>query len=330
MKKTILGIVVSCLLLTNLSALEKLEKSPIDKNFLSVENSGTLKAIDAYSDGVGMFIVDNSKKLDNSRMNNSTYAYGIKAKSEHKNLFEFMNIKKNNLSIIKDTSIVSKIGDHCDDGNFNTINDFYTDTNGTCEGSINRTENKCFGEQIGSEFYVNGVLHLVVDDDTIKDNLDRASSLCTSNVYQMDSLFDNNTSFNQDISSWDVSNVYIMVRMFYNATSFNQDISSWDVSNVIDMKDMFFNAKNFNQPLNNWNTSNVFYMDSMFENATKFNQPLNNWDTSNVLYMNSMFFNANNFNQNLSTWILNSTVKHSSFTSPNSIFGKNTDYLPKF
>ena len=32
---------------------------------------------------------------------------------------------------------------------------------------------------------------------------------------------------------WDVSNVEIMNRMFEKATSFNQDISGWDVSNVI-------------------------------------------------------------------------------------------------
>ena len=48
----------------------------------------------------------------------------------------------------------------------------------------------------------------------------------------MSYLFNGNTSFNQDISNWDVSNVTNMSVMFNGATSFNQDISSWDVSSV--------------------------------------------------------------------------------------------------
>jgi surface protein len=42
------------------------------------------------------------------------------------------------------------------------------------------------------------------------------------------------TSFNQDISSWDVSNVTEMTTMFANSSSFNQDLSSWNVENTIE------------------------------------------------------------------------------------------------
>ena len=38
------------------------------------------------------------------------------------------------------------------------------------------------------------------------------------------------SSFNGDLSSWDVSNVTSMVRMFAQASSFNGDLSSWNVS----------------------------------------------------------------------------------------------------
>jgi surface protein len=41
------------------------------------------------------------------------------------------------------------------------------------------------------------------------------------------------STFNQDISSWDVSNVTDMRWIFWEASAFNQDISSWDVSKSI-------------------------------------------------------------------------------------------------
>ena len=38
-----------------------------------------------------------------------------------------------------------------------------------------------------------------------------------------------------------------MSYMFYNNSTFNQDISSWDVSNVTNMADMFACNTSFNQ-----------------------------------------------------------------------------------
>ena len=73
-----------------------------------------------------------------------------------------------------------------------------------------------------------------------------------SNITDMEFLFNSASSFNQDISSWDVSNVTNMSSMARNATTFNQDISNWDVSNVTNMIYMFYGADVFNQDLSQW------------------------------------------------------------------------------
>ena len=52
-------------------------------------------------------------------------------------------------------------------------------------------------------------------------------------------MFRGASSFNGDISDWDVSNVTNTEEMFNYATSFNRDISGWNVSNVASMRFMF-------------------------------------------------------------------------------------------
>jgi surface protein len=51
-------------------------------------------------------------------------------------------------------------------------------------------------------------------------------------VTSMNQMFDSATSFNGDISGWDVSSVTDMDKMFDSATSFNRDLSGWCVSGI--------------------------------------------------------------------------------------------------
>ncbi|MFY0689378.1 MAG: BspA family leucine-rich repeat surface protein [Cyclobacteriaceae bacterium] len=122
-----------------------------------------------------------------------------------------------------------------------------------------------------------------------------------SRVGTMLNMFAQATSFNGDVSGWDVSNVLNMQGLFSGATSFNQDISSWDVSNVTTMKFMF-SSTSFDQPIGSWNVGKVVRMDGMFQANKVFNQDLSDWNVSAVQYMNDMFSGANAFDGDISTW----------------------------
>jgi hypothetical protein len=69
------------------------------------------------------------------------------------------------------------------------------------------------------------------------------------------------------IEEWDTASVTNMDRLFYNKKSFNDDISHWCVSNVTSMEWMFFGAAVFDQDLSNWDFSSCENMDDelMFE-----------------------------------------------------------------
>ena len=147
-------------------------------------------------------------------------------------------------------------------------------------------------------------------------NLIKVPTYLPSNVTDLSVMFFRATTFNQDISGWDVSNVTSMTGMFGEAYAFNQSLNAWNTGHVTNMRAMFINAAAFNQPLNDWNVGAVVNMDSMFYNAYAFNQPLNLWNTSKVTNMDAMFNTTNNFNQDLSGWcVTNITSRPPGFRS---------------
>jgi len=111
------------------------------------------------------------------------------------------------------------------------------------------------------------------------------------------------TTFNQNLSSWNVSRVTAMNLMFartgaalpFNNGSLINDASNtftWYAPNCTTFASMFINTTAFNQPISTLvDTSGVAgcSLTSMFQNAGRFNQNLNSWNVSRVTAMNSMF-----------------------------------------
>jgi surface protein len=160
-----------------------------------------------------------------------------------------------------------------------TVDQFYLAANGVTV--------MCPDADVGQTGEVNGITYTKRSQAQIKalvaaENYGALATTCTSGVTNMDYMFSQATSFDQDISSWDVSQVTDMDWMFCGAMSFNQDISSWDVSKVTYMSNMFGRAKSFNQDISSWDVSQVTHMYHMFHDATAFNQNVSGWCVSDI------------------------------------------------
>ena len=116
------------------------------------------------------------------------------------------------------------------------------------------------GTSAGTSHTINGTTYTVVDNTMLKSWISAEKDLTkavTSLVTDMKELFKDQSSFNTNISSWDVSSVTTMEGMFEGAASFNKDISKWDTNKVTNMDKMFKAATNFNQNLSKWCVTNL-------------------------------------------------------------------------
>jgi surface protein len=179
---------------------------------------------------------------------------------------------------------------------------------------------KCPLAEVGESGTVNGVEYTKRTKDMI--TTDNASTSCTSGITNMNILFSGETTFNADISHWDVGSVSEMISMFQGATDFNQDIGSWDVSNVEEMVQLFFEAESFNQDIGGWDVSRVESMQYIFSGATNFDQDIGNWDVSNVTLIMGVFLGASSFNQDISGWDVSSALNMFSMFADASSFNQ--------
>ena len=137
-----------------------------------------------------------------------------------------------------------------------------------------------------------------------------------SGVTDMEGMFDGAWQFDQDIGAWDVSSVTTMKNMFRGANQFDQNIGAWNVSSVTNMEGMFSDAHGFDRSIGAWDVSSVTTMERMFYQTIKFDQDIGAWDVSSVTTMEDMFNGASKFNQNISAWDVSSvTTMRSMFES---------------
>ena len=64
----------------------------------------------------------------------------------------------------------------------------------------------------------------------------------TSAIKDLSWMFAGNTTFNQDISGWNVASVTSMANMFNSASAFDQDLTGWNIGNVTNMSTMLNNC----------------------------------------------------------------------------------------
>lgn len=156
-------IITSAILVSGLSAAElkrSMKVVPLSSTYLSTENGGTNHSSAALSDGIDIYTTQEDEYARAIAYLNGKY--GDDALKDEKSLKEYVLDK----GTVADQGLANKLnlatvqksnpGDSCDDGDSATVNDMYTDDEFTCQGKKIYYDNKCKGDEIGSEFEFEG------------------------------------------------------------------------------------------------------------------------------------------------------------------------------
>jgi len=136
------------------------------------------------------------------------------------------------------------------------------------------------------------------------------------NVKNMEHMF-RRSAFNGDISGWDVSNVRNMNGMFRGRkddnTSFNQSISHWELDSLTHAKEMFKHS-NFNKDISQWSPKSLVNTKEMFR-FSAFDGDLSTWRFSDIKNIEGMFWDSKFDCKTIPTTWLAYPVQNGSFTS---------------
>ena len=139
---------------------------------------------------------------------------------------------------------------------------------------------------------------------TAASNGDDITGCDVSGIQDFSQLFYNRTSFDQDISNWDVSSGTNFSYMLAN-TSFDSDISGWDMGSATNIAGMFASNTAFNRDISSWDVSSVTLFNQVFSGAS-FNQDISSWDVSSGTTFRAMFENNTVFDNDISSWSVQS------------------------
>lgn len=221
----------SSLLITSLFGIEEVRtKIPLSAEYVAVENNGNIPAIDAYQDGVGIFIADesSSKIYDNTDMNLLVFKYGELSKNTNSYIYDYVyengtNEDKEKINgIARFEPLTPADGTSCDDLNDLTSFDVYK--NGQCVGEAvskkNCNEILKAGLSTGDGIYL-------VDKNGAPDNI-YCDMTTNGGGWSLVALIPGTYSYG------------------INSTEYNQFLLMYDTDNTKNEKNLYANYSNIN------------------------------------------------------------------------------------
>lgn len=157
-------------------------------------------------------------------------------------------------------------------------------------------------------FLISNVRDVQFDNDTLKSAVDEyftnskkaiskygfIETWDTSEVTNMDNLFQDKTSFNHELF-WDTAKVTSMKFIFNRCTTFNQNIY-FNLESVKCLNGMFNGCIQFNRTIN-FDLPLVENCDKMFQNCSQFNSPIQLTSCKKLIQTQEMMRGCINFNK---------------------------------